>query len=409
MNNKNGFGMKRIPIEDLKPGVIFDKPVYVNNDILLNSYQPLKKSDYDRLIEWKIDAVYTEGRILKKEEFEDELRDIISDISESDSSDIYDMYFFVEDDSLVNSSIEKHQEFVSVVKDAFEKAKEDKDINVADLRNAANNLVSFVNKNRRISFKLIFAPQKIEEYLYYTGVNTAILGVMTAQTMGYSRLHLINIALGGFLHDIGMTKISSEILYKKEQITPTELNILKKHPFYGYKILRKTNAFPEDVNLIVLQHHERVDGSGYPYGFVSNQISEYSKIIGICDTYLAMCHERSYRKAKTPPLIMKTLLKEEIGKIDPNVLKMFTFTVGVYPVGLFVEITDGSIGEVMLQNINVITKPTVKIYFANNKRVDPPAVLNLAKEEREGLGIKRVLSSEETKELLRKIRGKWGC
>jgi len=399
--------MKRIPVEELKPGMIFDKPVYVNNDVLLNSYQPLKKSDYERLIEWKIDAVYTEGNLLQKEKFEDELRDIISDISDlANTYDTSDIYFFAEDDTLATSAIEKHQEFISIVKDCFQKVKENKDFNSSELRNAANNLVSLVNKNRRLSFKLIFGTPKLEDYLYYTAVNTAILAIMTAQTMGYSRLHLINIALGGFLHDIGMTKISPDILYKKEQLTQTELNIMKKHPFYGYQILRRINAFPEDVNLIVLQHHERADGSGYPYGFVSSQISDYAKIVGICDTYVAMCHERSYRKAKTPPLIMKTLLKEEIGKMDPNVLKMFTYTVGVYPIGSFVELTDNSIGEVMLQNINVITKPTVKLYTQGNKKIDPPTIINLAKEEREGLSIKRVLASEDTKEFLRKIRGK---
>ena len=208
--------------------------------------------------------------------------------------------------------------------------------------------------------------------------------------------------MGSFLHDLGMTKISESILYKKEKLTETELNLLKKHPFYGYQLVRRSNAFSDDVALIVLQHHERLDGSGYPYGFKGKQISEYARLTAICDTYQAMCQEREYREAKSPPRIIKTLLEEGIGKLDNNMLKIFAYTVGVYPVGTWVKINDDSIGEVMIQNIKALTKPVVKLFLDKKGHVlSPPKILNLYKEKE--FQVIRVLDNEEKKQTLRRL------
>jgi HD-GYP domain-containing protein (c-di-GMP phosphodiesterase class II) len=396
--------MRQVSVSDLRPGVIFDRPVFIDGrDVLLSAYQPLKASDYERLKSWGVQFVYTEGEILSEEDAEDELKHLVSDLVEKEGPDISDLYHISPTDLQDMNAAKKHLEMVEMIKNNFDLVRKGKFPDASELRNAANGLISFVNKNNRLIFKLILIPPKpAEDFLYYNGVNTALLNIFTGLNMKLSRLHLSNLAVGAFMHDIGMTRISDDIIYKKGKLTETEYNILRKHPFYGYQILQKSESFPTDVSLIVLQHHERLDGTGYPYGFQGPQISEFARITAVSDAYQAMCQQREYREAKTPPMIIKALLQEGLGKLDPNILKIFTYTVGVFPLGLMVEMTNGAVGEVMMQNIKALTKPVVKVYIDEKQMIcEPPKVVNLMlKEDWE---IKKVLTNAEREKILRKM------
>lgn len=396
--------MKKYQVSDLSPGVSFDRSVFVNGkDVLLGAYQPLKKSDYERLKSWGVQYVTSEGELLDSDRAEEDLRELVSDIVGKESPELSDLYVISPQDTEDMKAAEKHQEVVEIIRTTFDQVRNNKNIDASELRNAASGLISFVNKNKRMIFKLLLMqPHDPKDFMYYNAVNTALLSILTGTTMKYSRLHLSNLALGAFLHDIGMTRISDDIVLKKGPLTEVERNILHKHPFYGYQVLRKANTFPNDVTVIVLQHHERLDGSGYPYGFKGGQISEYARITAICDTYQALCQKRQYRDAQSPPLIMKNLLQGELGKMDPNILKIFAYTVGVYPMGLMVKLTDGSVGEVILQNIKALAQPIVKLYIDENGQVSEGSeMLNLMMKE--SLEVARVLSNEERNEVLGRL------
>lgn len=396
--------MKRIPVEDLKPGMVFDRPVFTSgNNILVSAFQPLKSSDYNRLMAWGLQYVYTEGSALNKEAEKEEINDLVSEIQvEEEAVDIWDLYYISPDNEKDMDGAERHQEIAEVIKQNFARLKQNKFPDASDLRNAANSLVTLVSKNPALVFKLLMmVPPKHKDFLYYKSVNTAMLSILTGITMKYSRIHLSNLAMGAFLHDVGMTHIPDEIVYKDGKLTEVEFNILRKHPFYGYQLLKKSNMFPNDVLLIVLQHHERLDGSGYPIGIGGSQISEYARIVGISDAYQAMCQPRSYRGAHSPSAIIKMLLQQEAGKLDATILKIFAYTVGVYPIGLMVELENKAIGEVLNQNLKTLTQPTIKMYLDDRGNlVNPPEVVNLATEN---LKVRRLVSNEERQKILRKL------
>ncbi len=398
--------MNKIKVEDLKAGISFNKPVYIDgNDLLLGSFEPLKKSDFDKLEKWKVEFVYTDGKAIKPNEVEQELKDLAKGLEDITAPDISELYAISSSNIEEINAAKQHLETIQIVKENYNLARLNKPFNVDDLRSAATSVIGIVTNNRRIVFKLIMiSPENLKDFLFYQAVNTGLLTAMTALSLKYSKLQLINLILGAFLHDIGMVRVPGNIIHKKEKLDELEKRGLKAHPIYGHKIVEYTNSFPSDVSLIVLQHHERLDGSGYPHQLKGRQIGEYARIVAICDTYQAMCNKREYRAAQSPPIIMKSLLQQGVGKLDPNIMKIFAFTVGIYPVGLLVELTNGCIGEVMLQNIKALTKPVVKLYQdKDGKRFSPSKVINLALSE--NLDVKRVLNNEERKTIFRKMGG----
>jgi len=396
--------MNKIPVSQLRPNMIFDKPVYVSGkDILVGAYEPLKVSDYERLKKWKIDYVTTEGKIISEMEAEKYLQDLVSQITEKKAPTVEALYSFSVLNPQETEIAKKHNEWVNLLRENFELASLGKLMDISALKNAANSLIALVEKNKRIILKFVFiGSEEPSDFVYYQAVNSAIVAVLTGLELKYSRLSLTNLVLGALLHDIGIIKISPEILLKKEKLNDLELMALKKHPVLGHKMIETTNSFSADVATIVLQHHERMDGSGYPYGLRGAQIIEYARVTAICDAYVAMCSKREHREPISPPSIIKSLLKDSMGKLDPNLLKIFVYTVGIYPVGIFVKLNNGAIGEIMLQNMNALAKPVIKIYIdQHGQAVTPPSVLNLALEQT--VELEKVLTNEEKKEVIGRL------
>ncbi len=132
-----------------------------------------------------------------------------------------------------------------------------------------------------------------------------------------------DIAAGFFLHDIGKTTISQDILNKKSSLTKADWTIIKKHPVEGVKILEKFNEQTEVINDIILQHHERLDGKGYPEGLKGNQINLFSKICSIADTFDGLTSYRPYRKEKSTFIALKIMKNEMFRDFEPEFFAKF--------------------------------------------------------------------------------------
>lgn len=129
------------------------------------------------------------------------------------------------------------------------------------------------------------------------------------RSLNLSREELKDLYLGAKYHDIGKNHINQNILYKKEKLTKKEFDELKKHPDLSYRFLCETNNFNKNVLDIVRQHHERIDGKGYPLGLKGNEIFYLTKILSICDSYEAMTANRCYKKALTEKEAIKEIKK----------------------------------------------------------------------------------------------------
>ena len=126
-----------------------------------------------------------------------------------------------------------------------------------------------------------------------------------------------------------------------------ELHLMRKHPVLAYRIIHNELGYPEEVALVALQHHERWDGRGYPKSLVGDEISPFARIVSVADAFQAMVSDRPYRSPLTGYTAMRSILSENGKRFDPEILKAFIRTVGIYPLGSLVVLDNGAVGVVV--------------------------------------------------------------
>ncbi|MCL2087157.1 MAG: HD-GYP domain-containing protein [Oscillospiraceae bacterium] len=176
--------------------------------------------------------------------------------------------------------------------------------------------VSFVMHN-------INSMRNVDEYLYTHSLNVAMLNGLMANWLKFDKEKRDELVKVGLLHDIGKLKISPDILNKPGKLTPQEFEEIKKHPFYSFEMLLNSGQKNEAILKGIVQHHEKLNGSGYPCGLNVNQISEYSKITAISDIYDAMVARRVYKDAHSPFEILDSFAKGVYSELDMGYAKLF--------------------------------------------------------------------------------------
>jgi putative nucleotidyltransferase with HDIG domain len=187
----------------------------------------------------------------------------------------------------------------------------------------------------------------VDAYTYAHSVDVCILSAMIGCQLNYKKSDVLSLAIGGLLHDIGKVKIDNELLNKPDELADYEISRIQKHPRLGYEMLKQYDEISPVSRSIVLNHHERYDGSGYPEGLSGDMISCCSFICGIADTYNAMITDRVYRKA-----IPSSEAYEILSTVGNRLFPMWTVKallqcVSPYPVGTLVKVNSGDIALVV--------------------------------------------------------------
>ncbi len=221
---------------------------------------------------------------------------------------------------------------------------------------------------------LISQAGKDQENLYYHALNVSILSMMLAKNLSFSEEDIKLIGLGALFHDIGKLKIPTQVLRKTEALTTPEINLLNLHTKYGVELLKLTEAFPINALDIVLQHHEMLDGSGYPSGLTANQIDKRAKVVAVVNEFDTLCHPQDQSKARSPHHAMSYLFKSMKGKLEQNYMAALIKMMGVYPPGTVVMLSDQRVGLVMSVNSDKILYPNVLIYDPHIPRLEAPVI-----------------------------------
>ncbi len=219
-----------------------------------------------------------------------------------------------------------HGAATNLVKDLYEKPSTG---SVKRTKEFARNLVDYVIKDSRAAESLL--KMAVHEYHTYThSVNVAAVGTLFGQRLGLGAKDLKGLCAGILLHDIGKTKINTDILNKKGKLTEEEFDIVKEHPELGVEVLKETGYEFEEELIIALQHHENDDGSGYPYGLKKDEIHPCGKIARIIDVYDALTTKRSYKDAARPFTALKEMKDNMLHCFDTELLKEFIRFLGPY-------------------------------------------------------------------------------
>ncbi len=203
--------------------------------------------------------------------------------------------------------------------------------------------------------------RSINEYTYTHSLNVSLLCSLLGSWLNLSHTHIEQLSYCGILHDIGKSKVPPEILNKPDLLSKKEFDEVKKHPVTGYKMLEHNENISKDIALGVLMHHEREDGSGYPFGLKSNQIHYYAKVLAVVDIYDAMTSNRVYKKRQPPFDVLEMYESEYLIKCDAGIMLTFLKHISSYYVGSTVKLSDGSIGEIVYINSNRISRPLIKL------------------------------------------------
>jgi HD-GYP domain-containing protein (c-di-GMP phosphodiesterase class II) len=214
-----------------------------------------------------------------------------------------------------------------------------------------------------------------DDYTYMHSVAVCALMVALALQLKLDAAQIRSAGMGGLLHDLGKALMPLEVLNKPGKLTDAEFALIQAHPAQGHQLLVECLTDDPAVLDIVLHHHERTDGSGYPHGQAGDGISLLAKMGAVCDVYDAITSDRPYKKGWDPAEALKKMAEWTQGHLDTQVFHAFVKSLGIYPTGSLVRLASGRIAVVVEQSASVLLKPIVKVFFSTQTDLRIPPVL----------------------------------
>ncbi|MBP7175300.1 MAG: HD-GYP domain-containing protein [Thermoclostridium sp.] len=241
----------------------------------------------------------------------------------------------------------------------------------------ANSVYSRKNDNRDI-INCVTQIRKVDEYTYYHSVNVSLLSMLIGKWLKLSSDDIYMLVQAGLMHDIGKSLIPSDLINKPGELTEEEFLKMKKHSEFGYYLVKNMKGVDSRVSEAVHYHHEREDGSGYPFGLRGDQISQFAKIVAVADTFDSMTANRAFKLKKSPFEVFEMMQNSCFGYLNTVIIDVFLANISHYYVGYKVKLSDKRIAEVVYINRQHYGKPVLKI---NDAFLDMSVVKNVAIEE----------------------------
>lgn len=255
----------------------------------------------------------------------------------------------------------QYDEAIQYVKKEFTNWQAGARIDLTKIRGYMIPLIENVLENRAYIFDLnSYCIAK--DYIYHHCIATGLIAGIISQKLGYERGICMQMAVAGALADCGMAKIPVRIRDKKTTLAEQEFLEVRKHPMYSYQMVKDLPALKTDMKIAIYQHHERLDGSGYPSKTKGNSITIFSQILAVADVFHAMTSERLYRTKQSPFKVIEMIKESEFGKFDIKVVQALSDIVADLPIGTHVELSNFEQGEVMFINPYAPTRPLVKLF-----------------------------------------------
>ncbi|MEY8331787.1 HD-GYP domain-containing protein [Lachnospiraceae bacterium 47-T17] len=221
----------------------------------------------------------------------------------------------------------------------------------------ADSLMSAIQENDAMAID-ISALKTSDEYTFKHSVDVATIAMIVAKNTGLSKDEVLEIGVTGLLHDVGKTKIPPEILNKPGRLDDDEFDIMRQHSVYGYHIIKERPDLPDAVKLGVLQHHEKINATGYPLHLSANKICPYAKILAVADIYDALVTERPYKSAFSQREAIEMIMSMT-QELDMSAMETFLESMILYPVDTIVELSNGERAKVVKNTPHYILRPKV--------------------------------------------------
>jgi len=385
---------KSVSIDQLRPGMVLAKPVRASDsdETLLEAGVELAESEIRSLKRREIYSVHVEPASFRQatEESDSESSDLI----EFSEEELEELAQDVLDDEKEERKQREQQrkEFYdklrSFTSSMFQKISQRGELNVSEIRSMVSTLISQMSRDPQETIKLSRIRDD-EHYIYSHTINVTILSIHLARQLDFSNNQIEELGIGTMLHDVGMTKISDEILLKKESLTDREFKLIRQHPRFKSDLLDAASGLSYFARSVIRQHHERMDGSGYPHSIDGKEISKFARLVAVTDSFDAMVSPRVYSDRRTSYDAMQVIIREGGQKYDKDMARYFFQNMAIYPIGTVVKLSNGAVAVVQ-DTTDAPMRPMVKLILnEDGEKKEPAPILDLV--ENRSLTIKKVL------------------
>lgn len=384
--------MKKVTVNQLQADTYIDAPVYLDQKyILLSPETPISKELLDRLEKWNYEQVLTDGLpsdappssggVSSETSMLDQ--DIKDHEAEKQATDFFNHMVKKMDDifsHFLDKGLIYHDNVIEVAKEIMEELKE----------------------NKRFLLSVYIPERKDVHYVVPHAVKTAVFALAVADLLKLPPHKQIDLGTASLLHEIGMLRIPPTVYQHDRQLSEKERQTIIAHPVISYKILKEAD-FPPTVCIAVLEHHEYVNGTGYPRKLKGDDISLFGKIVGVASAYSAATSKRPFREGHDGHTSIMDLAKEMGKRYDERILRALVFTLSLYPIGTYVLMSNGARGVIVKTDPKEPKHPLVRLLVNENNTPyrDRPIV---QPKDNDKVVIERPLTKSEVKALKQYIQ-----
>ncbi|MDR2966224.1 MAG: HD-GYP domain-containing protein [Treponema sp.] len=373
--------MKDYLVKGIPPNSFFTKAVLLDKAFILTAPEmPFTPEMSEILEKWSFSTVYSEG----------------DQSSASDASAAADdggaSLTQQSDSEKMEKATEFYKGLLAYTEIMFTKAAVSGDLDYKDITDRIKDMVEYVKEDRRFLMRVLknVEPAPSKTYLASHSVRSTIISIIIGTYLKLPNHRLLELAIAALIHEVGMLKLPTAIFMNDRPLNDSEKKAIVTHPVLGYSMLKSLD-FPLPICLAALEHHERENGGGYPRRLSSEKISLYSKIIAVACSYEALSSKRPHKEEKDGYTGMLELLKNEGKQYDDTVVKALVLSLSIYPIGLYVLLSNNKKGQVIDVNPENPRFPIVQIFGETS----PDGRIITMQTTQDGLNIVRPLTRAE--------------
>lgn len=381
--------MKSVPVSDLRPDSYFDAPVFLDPGYILLS--PDVQADpalLQRLQRWGFEQLLCDGSPGQAPAY-------LAPGQAAAAGSTLDLD--VKEKQAIENARRLYATLFGFTVEAFKHLKSSNRLDLGTCTEQIKVAIALIKSNRDGVLRFPEFVHLADNYLYQHSVNSTILALAIGDALKLPPHRLIELGVGTLLHDIGMLKIPDQLYLTDKPLGPKEKQMIRAHPMLGYRLL-KGFSVSDTIALTAYEHHERLNGGGYPRALVGEKITLYSRIAAVADSYESMTAQRLFKPHREGHSALLELLKERKTLYDETVCRALVACLSLYPLGSAVLLSDGALARVIRTHPQSPRTPSVQILIdRDGRRLEELALANTSLEEggQEALAIKRSLSWKE--------------
>jgi HD-GYP domain-containing protein (c-di-GMP phosphodiesterase class II) len=348
--------MNSIALKDLKPKIFFSKPLFLDDGfILLAPETPVDEGLIKRLAQWEFRETRTEGIPLDQVAAEDAPAN-----QGEDAADQVILPDGAGDKERVERILAYYDDFTAYMESLYTRFVTKTELDYKELSERMKGLCQVITQNRRFLLRAQSLAPQHKNYLVSHAVRSSVYSIVLGITIKLPLFKLIELGTAAALHEIGMVRLPPQLYMADRILSPQEKKSITAHTILGYNLL-KERQLPPAVCLAALEHHERMNGAGYPRALTGDKISLYSKIIMVACSFDAATAIRPFREAKNGYSGMVDIIKNEGKQYDDSVIRSLVYCLSIYPIGTYIMLTSGKSAVVVDINPDNPRYPVVQI------------------------------------------------